>query len=58
MRTSRLALALMICLATPSFVFAAAKKDTKNRALPDCEKVQVDGSSLSTQSCLFFAKGA
>lgn len=49
MRTSRFALALMICLATPSFVFAAAKKDTKKRELPDCEKLQVDGSSLSAE---------
>ncbi|VVP48100.1 hypothetical protein PS838_05205 [Pseudomonas fluorescens] len=49
MRTSRLALALMICLVTPSLVFSAAKKDSKKRELPDCEKLQVDGSSLSAE---------
>jgi hypothetical protein len=49
MLTNRLALALMICLATSSFAFAAAKKDTKKRELPDCEKLQVDGSDLSAE---------
>lgn len=49
MRTSRLPLVLMLCLATPSFVSAAAKKDTKSRALPDCENLQVDGSNLSAE---------
>jgi hypothetical protein len=39
----------MICLAAPSFVFAAAKKDTKKQELPDCEKLQVDGSNLSAE---------
>jgi hypothetical protein len=54
MRISRLALALMLCLATPSLVFAAAKKDTRKRELPDCEKLQIDGSSLPEDQNEFF----
>ncbi|MCK1788809.1 DUF4352 domain-containing protein [Pseudomonas violetae] len=53
MSTSRLALVLMLCLATPSFVSAAAKKDTKSSALPDCENLQLDGSNLSAEQSEF-----
>lgn len=49
MRTSRFAITLMICLAAPGLSIAAAKKGASKRALPNCDKVLVDGSGLSTE---------
>lgn len=49
MHLSRLALALMTCLAVPGFACAAAKKDSTKRELPDCATVQLDGSSLTPE---------
>lgn len=49
MRTSRFAIILMIYLATPGLSIAATKKNANKQVLPDCDKVLVDGSGLSTE---------
>jgi hypothetical protein len=49
MRTSRFAITLMICLAASGLSIAATKKDANKKVLPDCDKVLVDGSGLSTE---------
>ncbi|OMQ37147.1 hypothetical protein [Pseudomonas putida] len=49
MRTSRFAITLMICLAVPGLSIAATKKNANKQVLPDCDKVLVDGSGLSTE---------
>ena len=54
MRRSHCALVLMICLAMPCFAAAAtAKKETKKSDLPDCDTVQLDGSSLTPEESDF-----
>jgi len=53
MHRSRLALALMTCLAVPGFACAAAKKDTKQK-LPDCTAMRFDGSNLTEEENDFF----
>lgn len=53
MHRSRLALALMTCLAVPGLACAAAKKDTKQK-LPDCAAVTFDGSNLTEEENEFF----
>ena len=54
MHRSRLALALMTCLAAPGFASAAAKKDSTKRELPDCSAVIFDGSNLTEEENDFF----
>ncbi|MCL9657621.1 DUF4352 domain-containing protein [Pseudomonas protegens] len=56
MHSSRIALALMTCLAIPSFASAAtAKKDaTKTTELPDCSAVTFDGTNLTEEENNYF----
>ncbi|MEZ1423388.1 hypothetical protein QVM55_26670 [Pseudomonas monteilii] len=55
MHRSRLALALMTCLAVPGFASAAtAKKGTTKTELPDCSAVTFDGSNLTEEENDYF----
>lgn len=54
MHRSRLALALMTCLAVPGFACAAAKKDSTKFELPDCSTVTFDGSNLNEEENEYF----
>ena len=55
MHRSRLALALMTCLAIPGFASTAtAKKGTTKTELPDCSAVKFDGSNLTEEENEYF----
>lgn len=58
MHRSRLALALMTCLAIPVLASAAtaatAKKGTTKTELPDCSTITFDGSNLSEEENAYF----